>query len=329
MRLTITTWTIGLVSIFWLSPAYGVGTVAGTDIDNTAEVSYEVSGSSLSETSNTLTLTVAEILDVDVTLQSAASSVYPGDSAEELLFTVTNIGNGSEAFSLVLDSALAGDDFDPLPAAPTSIYFDTDGSGDLSPGDTAYTPGSNDPVLAPDASIDVFIVNDIPGTTVDSDIGFSQLAATAVTGAGAPGTVFAGAGDGGVDAIAGNSGANDDDQGQYNVSDIQLAVVKSATVSDPFGGTEPVPGAEITYTIVVTPSGGGTAINSVFSDPIPDFTTYLPGTITFNSASQSDTPDADAGEFVLIAGSPTIQVALGDITTAAGPQTVVFTVTID
>jgi len=320
---------LSLASLVWIPAAFAVGTVAGTDIDNTAEVSFEVSGSSLSETSNTLTLTVAEILDVNVTLQSAAKPVSPGDAAEELLFRLTNTGNGSEAFSLVLDNALGGDDFDPLPAAPTSIYFDTDASGDLSPGDTAYTSGVNDPVLAPDASVDVFIVNDIPGTTSDGDIGFSVLGATAVTGSGAPGTVFAGDGDGGVDAIAGNSGADDDDTGQYNVNDIRLALVKSATVSDQFGGTQPIPGAEITYTIAVSPTGGGTAVNTVFSDQIPAFTTYVPGTITFNGSGMSDAPDADAGQFVVSAGNPTITVAIGDLTAASGIQTIVFTVVID
>lgn len=320
---------VALTGALAMPVANAAGTVAGTDIDNTAEVSFDVSGSSLTETSNTLTVTVAEIVDVDVTLQSAAKPVSPGDSSQELLFTVTNTGNGSESFSLVLDNTLAGDDFDPVASAPTSIYFDTDGSGDLSPGDTPYTPGINDPVLAPDAAVDVFIVNNIPGTTLDSDIGFSQLSADSTTGSGAPGTLFAGAGDGGVDAVAGNSGGADNDTGQYTVSDIRLALVKTATVTDQFGGAEPIPGASITYTVVVTPSGGGIAANSVFNDQIPPFTTYTAGSITLNGLGLSDTPDVDAGQLVLVAGNPTVNVALGDLTAASGPQTIVFTVTID
>ena len=42
----------------------------------------------------------------------------------------------------------------PTPSA-TPIYFDSDGSGDFNVGDQAYTPGTNDPVLAADASVDV------------------------------------------------------------------------------------------------------------------------------------------------------------------------------
>lgn len=307
---------------------WAVGTIAGTDIDNTAEVTYEVGGAPLVEQSNTLTVTVAEILDVDVTLQSPPRSVAPGDASQELLFTLTNTGNGSEAFLLVLDSAVAGDDFDPTPSAPASIYFDTDGSGDLSAGDTPYDPGVNDPLLVPDSSVDILIVNDIPATAADGEIGRSQLLATAVTGSGAPGSVFAGAGDGGVDAVAGTSGAAGDATGEYLATDIMIEVVKSATVADPFGGNEPVPGAQITYIIVVTPSGGGLATNTEFNDAVPTYTTYVGGTLRLNGTPMTDAPDADAGQLIS-AATPAINVVLGDLTAASGPQTIEFTVTID
>ncbi|MBT8145095.1 MAG: hypothetical protein KJO55_10360, partial [Gammaproteobacteria bacterium] len=215
------------------------------------------------------------------------------------------------------------------PSTPVSIYIDTDGSGDLSAGDTQYNPGVNDPSLAPDANIDILIVNDIPAAAADGQIGRSLLQATATTGSGAPGTVFAGAGDGGVDAVAGNSSATDSDTGEYVVSSVQLDLVKSAAVVDQFGGNEPVPGASITYTIVVTPAGGGTASTSRFNDLIPANTTYTAGTLRLNGAPLTDAPDADQGQLVTIAGAPAINVNLGDLTAASGPQTVEFTVTID
>lgn len=323
-----------LLAIAMALAAYGfaqlasaVGTVAGTDIDNTAQVSYEVGGSPVTENSNTLTVTVAEILDVDVTLQSPQVLVSPGDSNQELLFTVTNVGNGSEAFGLIINSVLAGDDFDPTPATP-SIYFDTDGSGDLSPGDTPYNPGVNDPVLAPDTSVDVLLANDIPAGAADGNIGQSELTGTATTGSGAPGDVVPGAGDGGVDAVVGASGASDADVGEYVVSDVELEVSKSASVSDPFGGTQPVPAAQITYQVVVTVTGTGMATNTAFSDLVPPNTTYVPGSITLNGGALTDTPDGDAGAFVA-SGTPTVTVQLGDIDQASGPQTVTFSVVID
>lgn len=319
--------SVALAAYGFAQMASAVGTVAGTNIDNTAQVSYEIDGSPVTENSNTLTVTVAEILDVNVTLQSPQVVVSPGDLNQELLFTVTNVGNGSEAFSLTINSVLAGDDFDPTPATP-AIYFDTDGSGDLSPGDTPYNPGVNDPVLTPDASIDILIANDIPAGAGDGDIGQSELTATAATGSGTPGDVVPGAGDNGVDAVVGGSGGSDADIGEYIVSDVELEVLKSASVLDPFAGAQPIPGALITYQIVVTVTGTGTAINAAISDLVPPNTTYSPGSITLNGSALSDAPDADAGAFVA-AGTPTISVQLGDIDQASGPQTITFSVVID
>ncbi len=309
------------------SPAFAVGTIAGTDIDNTATVTYDVAGTTVTTNSNTLTITVAEILDLDVTLQSPQIPVAPGDANRSLLFTLTNTGNGDEAFTLLIDSVIAGDDFNPVPAVP-AIYFDTDSSGDLSAGDTPYNPGVNDPLLVPDASVDVLLANDIPLGLVDGNIGQSELSADANTGTGAPGVVFAGQGTGGVDAVVGASGASDADTGEYIVSNVSLTSVKSATVLDPFGGTQPVPGAQVTYQIVVTVTGTGTAVSATFSDAIPVNMTYLPGSITLSGAGLTDAPDADAGAFIA-AGTPTVTVTLGDLTQISGPQTITFTAVID
>lgn len=323
---TCATLCIGAILVL-SNPAIAAGTAAGSVIQNTATVSFDLGGTPLSLDSNTTTITVAERLDVSVTLQSPQALVSAGDTNQALLFTVTNTGNGSETFQLAIDSALAGDDFDPVPAVP-AIYFDTDGSGDFNVGDVAYSPGANDPLLSADATVDILLVNDIPGTVVNGDIGFTQLTASAATGTGAPGTEFAGQGDGGVDAIVGTTGATDADTGEYLVSDVLINVVKSQAVTDPFGGNEPIPGATITYTITVEVASAGTATASVLSDPIPTYTTYVANSITLNAAGLSDAIDADVGEFDT-SGVPAVMVRLGDLTQADGVQTVVFQVTID
>lgn len=309
------------------STAGAVGTPVGTVIQNTATVAFDLAGTPLTLQSNTTTITVVERIDVIVTRQSPQILVAPNDTGRAILFTVTNTGNGSEAFALSINSVLGGDDFDPLPAVP-SIYFDTDGSGDFNAGDVAYNPGVNDPLLAADASQDIFVVNDIPGTVVNGESGLSQLSATAVTGAGAPGTEYAGQGDGGVDAVIGTTGGSDADTGEYLVSDVTISVVKAQLVSDPFGGSQPIPGATISYSISVEVTTTGTASGSVISDLIPIYTTYVPGSITLNALPLSDATDADAGEYVT-AGQPTVVVRLGDLTQGDGTQTVVFQVTID
>ena len=323
-------WIPGFVCVcacvFVAETAFAAGTPVGTTIQNTATVSFDLGGTPVSVDTNTTTITVLERLDVNVTVQTSQVLVTAGDSSRSILFRLTNTGNGSEAFVLNVDSAIAGNDFDPVPAVP-SIYVDSDGSGDFNAGDVAYD-NATPPVLAADASLDILVVNDIPGTAANADIGRSQLTATAVTGSGAPGDEFSGQGDGGVDAIVGTSGALASDLGEYLVSDVTISVVKAQTVADPFGGNEPVPGATITYTVTVEVLGTGTATASLVRDPIPIYTTYLPSSIALNSAAISDAADADSGELDT-SGAPAIVVRLGDLTAADGLQTVEFQVTID
>lgn len=310
--------------------ARAAGVPAGTSIQNTAEVSYTIGASNVTTPSNTVSVTVAEILDVVVTLQSSSVSVTPGATQQELVFRVTNTGNGPEALRLsMLSNIPTGDNFDPVPAVP-AIYFDTDNSGDLSASDQPYVPGSGDPLLQPDAFVTVLVVNDIPNGLANGDRGRSQLTAVAVTGTGAPGTAFAGQGVGGTDAVVGTTGADSDATGEYIVSDITIAAVKTQVVADPFGGTRPVPGARITYQIVVSATGTGTATGAVFADNIPANTTYVAGSLRLNAATLTDSAaDADAGAFVTSPAPARVRVQLGNLTQAAGPQTIQFTVQIN
>jgi len=309
------------------APALAAGTAAGTVINNTATVDFMVSGTPVQQISNVSSITVVERLDVVVTLQSGTVLVAASDTGQALLFRVTNTGNGSETFTLTMDSVLGGDDFDPVPAVP-EIYFDTDGSGDFNAGDLPYTPGVDDPVLAADASVDIFLVNDIPGTVIDGNVGRSELTATSNTGTGAPGATFPGLGDGGVDAVAGSSGGAAALFGEYVVGDVQIDVIKSVVISDPFGGTQPTPGATLTYTVTVEVTNTGTATGSVVSDPIPANTTYVANSITLDGGGLTDAPDLDEGELDT-SGAPTVVVRLGDLDSGIGIRTVTFQVTID
>jgi uncharacterized repeat protein (TIGR01451 family) len=240
---------------------------------------------------------------------------------------VTNTGNGSETFVIAGNSVVAGDDYDPIPATPF-IYFDTDNSGDLSPADVAYVSGSNNPVLAADQFTTLLLVNSIPTGLANGAAGRTQLTAQALTGTGAPGTVFAGQGTGGVDAVVGTSTASQIGTGAYVIAGLQLNAVKSQAVVDQFGGTRALPGARINYQVVITPTGTGTANAVLFTDVIPVNTTYIAGTLRLNAAVLTDAADADAGQFV---ATPTAQVrvTLGDMTQASGVQTIDFAVTIN
>lgn len=307
--------------------SFAAGTAAGTSISNTAQVSYDVGGSTLTATSNATTLTVAEIVNLNVTTLTTSVSVTPGATNQVLMYRLTNTGNGSEKFHLVPNSTLVGDDFDPVLAA-TSIYFDTDGTTGLSAGDIAYVPGSNDPTLSADASIVVLVVNNIPTGLTNGAAGKSELTATSFTGSGAAGTIFAGQGTGGTDAVLGPSGGHANANGVYVAGAITLNALKSQTIVDTFGGSQPVPGATITYQVVITPTGSGTASNATFNDAIPANTTYVAGSLKLNNAALSDAADSDAGQY-LSAPSAQVRIALGNLTQASGAQTVIFKVTIN
>jgi uncharacterized repeat protein (TIGR01451 family) len=308
--------------------SHAAGTPAGASIQNTAQISYTLGSATVSATSNTSSVTVAEILDAVMTIAAPTVQVSAGATTEELVFTLTNTGNGTERFNLTaLSAGVVGDDFDPTLATP-AIYFDTDDSGDFSAGDLAYSPGANDPVLAADASVRLIVVNDIPNTAVNGNRGRSQLAAAATSGTGDPGVSFGMVGDGGVEAVAGTTRGDARLLGEYLVADILLTAVKSQTILDQFNGSRPLPGARITYQIVVTASGSGTATATNFSDLIPPNTTYAAGSLELNGAALSDGADADAGAFVS-APAPEVRVTLGDLSGASGPQTIEFAVTIN
>jgi hypothetical protein len=181
---------VGVVSLLgmWAREVRAVGVPAGTSINNTAQVNYTVGSLSATATSNTSTVTVAEILDVVVTLQTRACRSIAGATQQELLYRVTKHRQRSGDLPPADDQRHFRRRFDPVPAAP-SIYFDTDASGDLSPGDTPYVAGSNDPVLNADAFVTILVVNDIPAGVADGNRGFSRLLADARTGVGSPGTL--------------------------------------------------------------------------------------------------------------------------------------------
>lgn len=291
--------------------AHAAGTRAGTLIDNTATATFDQNGVPSTVNSNTHTLRVDEVIDTVVDWGDPADIVTtPGATSQVLRYTVTNTGNGRETLSLATNNGIGGDQYDPI---VNQIIID-DGDGIYEPGiDQVYDPSSGI-TLDPDASVTIFVVSTTPGGVSDGNRGGVRLTATSRTGVGAPGTSFSGAGDGGGDAVLGTTGGDGSDDGFYQVSAATVALVKSATVADPFGGTSAVPGSVITYTIVATTSGSGNLPNLAINDAIPATTTYVPGSIRLGGAPLTDAADADAGSFA----SNAISVSLG---TVAGGQT--------
>ncbi len=302
--------------------AYAAGTLAGTDINNVATATYDGPGGTVTVNTNQVTIKVDELLDVTVARTSPGDvATTPSATGNVLIFRITNTGNGSEAFSLTTDVNKSGDDFNPT---LNQIVIDTNDNGVYDAGvDTVYVAGSNDPVLTPDQGKTIFVLTNTPATPVNGNRAEIGLTATALTGSGTPGTVFAGLGDGGGDAVVGTTTATKEATGFLVVQAATIALVKSAIVLDPFGGNRPVPGAVITYNLVATITGAGSLNNVVISDPIPTGTTYSTGTITLESATLTDAADTDTGNYT----GTEISVGLGNVP-AGQTRTVSFKVTI-
>lgn len=309
-----------LCALLASAPVQAAGVVAGTLISNTAEATYTSGAASGTVSSNTVTVKVDELLDVAVA-GTASSPVAVGTGNAVLPFNVTNTGNGGEAFKLTANSTVAGNQFD---AVVQQIVLDN-GNGIYEPGiDTVLAPGGSTPSLAPEATLKVFVVVTLPAGATDGQTSQLRLTAEAVTGTGTPGTSFAGAGQGGGDAVVGANGAQASGLDPMIAATASVGLVKSAVIADPYGGTHPVPGAVVTFSIVASVTGSGNATNLHVTDLVPAGTTYQAGTMKLDGAAKTDVSDAD--EAVFSAG--TVDFSLG--TVAGGTShTVSFAVKIN
>ncbi len=308
--------SLGLV---FANPALAVGVRAGTEIQNTASASYTAGGQTQTVDSNQETITVDELLDVTVTWQDGAP--IPIADTSVLQFRVTNTGNGPEAFVLTANPAVAGNDFD---VTINDLIIDANNNGVIDPGETPVPNGFTTAAIAPDAFISVLVRVTAPTTANNGQTSQVDLVATAVTGTGDPGDVFPRAGEGGGDAVVGSSGADDNALGQLIEVRATVTLVKTSSVVDPFSGTQVVPGSIITYSLAATVDGSGSVAGLVISDFIPANTTYVPGSLTFETAGLSDANDTDAGQ----ASSAGIEVAVGTLA-ASQTRTVTFDVTVN
>ena len=286
-------------------------TPAGAIVTNIAQLRSTIAGAEQTTTSNPVSLTVAERLDVTLARATqGAVQVPPGGVA--VPFLLRNAGNGREAF------ALAARIDDPS-ATVRLIAIDADGDGRFDPASETPIVDGRTPVLAPGASLALLVVVDPAGSPVTATS--LSLAASAVTGSGAPGTVFASRGDGGGDAVTGATGAAAIATAPLDSAADAPTLTKSQSVRAPDGSASAVPDAVVTYSLVARFPGPANAAR--IADPIPAGTRYVPGSLTLDGAPLSDAADADAGA-VDVDG---VAVALGDVAAPAA-RTVTFQVTI-
>ena len=305
------------------APAHATATRAGTLINNTATATYDNNGTPATVNSNTVTLKVDEVIDVAVaTRDSGDASIGAGSAGNVRSFTVTNAGNGAEAYILSAVGQVGGNQFDP---DVTAIAVDTNGNGVYDPGtDQVVANGAVTAPIDPDTSLTVFVISSAPAGATDTQRGSVRLRAVAQTGSGPVGTAFAGQGAGGGDAVVGASTGSQDALSGFVISRAGVRFEKSAVVADPNGGTHVIPGSIITYRLVTTVQGSGTLPGLKVQDAIPAGTTYVAGSLRLDAVVLTDAVDGDAGT----GGSNGIDVSLGNVV-AGATRTTEFAVKIN
>lgn len=313
-------------------PGWAVGTAAGTTISNRATLTYVIAANPPSTAiSNTVLFLVDEIIQPVLTWQDGAAVAVNSPGVNDVLtFLLTNSGNGAEAFGLTRTNGpapLPAGNYTPLNGSIGSIYLESgllagfQASG--ANADTIYVPGSNDPNLAPNASMTLYVISNTPLVSPNArgDVRLDAASLTAGAAGALPGTALAGLGQGGGFAVVGSSRAQANAAGSYIASGMSFAINKTVLgVLDPKGTAVVMPGAVMTYQIVATLSGPGTATNLVITDPMPANTAYVPGSIVVNGIAKTDAADADNAQF--ITASQTVSVSLGNV---AAPANIVIT----
>ncbi len=273
-------------------------TRAGTAIPNVATLSLRDEQGESTLRSNTVTLLVAERLDVALERRDTAPIlVVPGGTAVPL--TLTNRGNGREAFSL--SSALSD-----ASAKVRLIAIDRDGDGRFDAAIDTILSDARTPLLEPGEVLPLLVLVDPAAANVTAVS--LTVVARASTGDGLTGTMFATRGDGGADAVTGKTNAIAEVVVPVGTGvDAAPSLVKSQSVRAPDGSSTPVAGAVVTYRLEARFPGPAPQVR--VDDPIPQGTAYVPGSLTLDAVRLSDGADDDAGS----ADANAVAVTLGDI----------------
>jgi uncharacterized repeat protein (TIGR01451 family) len=315
--------------------ALAAGTIAGTTVTSTAYVSYNLGGAGSSMKSVTTSFMIDRTVNVVVTKNSDANT-SPASGNAAASFLVSNMSNTTIRFSLAAVSKATN----TWTMNNVRIYRDNNDSGTWDGGDTLYEDAGTFGDVATGASVTVLIVADTPSSTTIGEAGAYDLTATAVdAGTVHVSTQTSGPNTAGVDTVfldvAGSAvgdGARDGKHSAAAIFTVTTAALKvnmnkTVAILDQWGGNQPIPGATLRYTIGVTATGGGTAVNIVISDPLPMNTSYVANSLRLNNTALTDAADTDAGD-VGITTANTVTVKLGDLTSASPIQTITFDVKI-
>lgn len=320
--------------------AHAAGTASGTVINNSVVLQCSLCGAS-GISSGAVSFVVDNKVNVAVAdSDGAATSVIAGQLAAVTTFSVTNLGNTVQDYSLAAANVTSGaalyggtDNFD---AAACIVRVESGAA----PGYDAADTASYIDELASDASRLAYVVCNIPASQASGDQaivsltaatlqggtpGMQGAATVATVGADSPATVdvvF-------VDGMGSDDAARD---GKYSGRDAYRLGTPAtlsktvANIQDPSGcsaasGCKIVRGSILTYRIELIVPAAGNVSGLVLTDPIPPNMTYVPGSIVVNGAAKTDAADGDKADFGITSAN-TVTVAPG---TVAAPLTYWFT----
>ena len=244
---------------------------AGTVISNRAEATYQdEAGETFSTASETVTVTVLAVAAVAVTPHDTAPSntLAPNDKAVRV-FRVCNTGNTPDTFAVTRVEATA-------PVAVDAAYFDRDGDGVVSDGDTNVAlSGANSPQLQPGACVAVLVSiktnNVAPHSTVSMNLAVRSNAVNTANGHGEDvGTIINTVGEG-----PRFTSPNDPNIQPSNLINGKSEVVLTA-------------GVIFTNTIEFRNSGDTAARNVVLTSDLPEGVEALPDSFQVESPSAAN-----------------------------------------
>jgi uncharacterized repeat protein (TIGR01451 family) len=296
---------VAVAALGWWMGANAQNTLAGTQINNRATVSYSV-GSLVQtpiESSPTGNMTpgvnggadtsflVDNRVNLSVTeLSTNATVVTPGVTNAAVAFRVVNLGNAPQSYRLTMTEQVGTSLFGNTDNANFNnlvVRVDEDPSGGNGTGNGSYDgteAATAIAVLNPSQDIIVFVVSPtVPGTLINNNFANVNLQAqTAVAGTNG-GTLMVASPPGNLPNVVeimfvdGGNDASENDTDQFAVVTAGLRITKAETVlDDPFLSAIPraLPGSHVEYLITIQNTSLTTAADGVsLNDPVPANTT--------------------------------------------------------
>lgn len=284
--LSAVTLSLGLAASMAATTAHAIGTNAGTEIINSATVTYGPANNQTVSDPVTATFNVDEIININVTALDSNNNVdvNAGDTASVQAYRISNTGNGAEVFSL---EQISTGDFAP----DTSIYYEKvdGGNGQFDGTESIYISGA-DFNLDPDEEYYIYLVSNIPaGAAIGqtSTLTFEAISKTPGASSAPIGGILSGQGTAGTDAVVAILNATGNGAETYTVialPPVTVDIIKSiVSVITDIDGTQVtgqyIPGATVKYLIAVTVTGAGNAENLEIIDSLPADMTYVTNTL--------------------------------------------------